>query len=128
MNSSFTKKTGSYRELFVWQKAMDLVVATYQLGKRFPPSERFGLTSQMQRAAVSVPANIAEGRGRKHLAEYLHHLAIANGSLKELETHVLIAERPRYASSVECEEVMRQAEEVGRMIAGLMGKLNIRKG
>lgn len=128
MNGDATKKTGSYRELLVWQKAMDLVVATYQLTQYFPASERFGLTSQMRRAAVSVPANIAEGRGRKHLAEYLNHLSMANGSLKELETCVLIAERLRFAPVADCQAVMRQAEEVGRMLAGLMDKLEIRKG
>jgi four helix bundle protein len=121
-------QTGSYRELLVWQKAMDLVEATYRLTRRFPASERFGLSSQMQRAAVSVPANIAEGRGRKHLAEYLHHLSVANGSLKELETHILIAERLRYAAPADWQALMPQAEEVGRMLAGLMDKLEIRKG
>ena len=100
--SSQPMQTGSYRELLVWQKAMDLVETTYRLAKQFPASERFGLTSQMQRAAVSVPANIAEGRGRKHLAEYVHHLSIANGSLKELETVILIAERLRHAPTAEC--------------------------
>ena len=127
MNSSEIKKTGSYRELIVWQKAMDLVVATHQLTQLFPASERFGLISQMRRAAVSIPANIAEGRGRKHLAEYLHHLSVANGSLKELETHILIAERLHYAPEAKCEAVMRQAEEVGRMLAGLMDRLETRK-
>jgi four helix bundle protein len=125
--SSQPTQTGSYRELLVWQKAMDLVEVAYRLAKHFPASERFGLTSQMQRAAVSVPANIAEGRGRKHLAEYVHHLSIANGSLKELETLILIAERLRHAPTAECQAVMRQAEEVGRMLSGLMDKLESRK-
>ena len=77
----------SYRDLRVWQKAMDLVVTSYEVAKQFPQSELYGLVSQIQRAAVSIPANIAEGHGREHLGDYLHHLSIANGSLMELETH-----------------------------------------
>jgi four helix bundle protein len=77
----------TYRELEVWKTAMDLVVAVYELSRKLPASERFGLASQMQRSAVSVPANIAEGYGRAHRKEYLNHLSIANGTLQELETH-----------------------------------------
>ena len=83
----------SYRDLQVWEKGMDLVVDDYRFAKSLPKSELYGLTSQMQRAAVSVPANIAEGHGREHLGEYLHHLSMANGSLMELETHCLLAVR-----------------------------------
>src|SRR2546428_12566266 len=83
----------SYRDLLVWQKAMDLVVNSYQLAALLPKSEAYGLVSQIQRAAVSIPANIAEGHGRDHLGDYLHHLSIANGSLMELETHLLLASR-----------------------------------
>jgi len=64
----------SYRDLRVWQKAMDLVVASYEIAKQFPQNELYGLVSQIQRAAVSIPANIAEGQGREHLGDYLHHL------------------------------------------------------
>jgi hypothetical protein len=71
----------SYKDLLVWQKAMDLVVESYKISKRLPRTETYGLASQIQRAAVSIPANIAEGHGRDHLGEYLHHLSIANGSL-----------------------------------------------
>jgi four helix bundle protein len=86
----------SYRDLEVWRKAMDLVVECYKATKKFPQSETFGLSSQLQRAGVSIPANIAEGRAREHTKEFLRHLSIANGSLAELETHVLIAERLEY--------------------------------
>ncbi|MDZ4675634.1 MAG: four helix bundle protein [Gemmatimonadota bacterium] len=77
----------------VWQLGMELVTLVYALTRRFPADERFGLTSQARRAAVSVPANIAEGRTRTHRKVYLHHLSIAVGSLSELETHLLIAGR-----------------------------------
>lgn len=81
-----------YRDLLVWQKAMEVVLACYRLSETFPKTETFGLASQLRRAAVSIPANIAEGHGREHLGDYLHHLSIANGSLMEAETHLLLAE------------------------------------
>jgi len=89
----------SYRDLRVWQKGMDLVVTSYEATKQFPQSELYGLASQIQRAAVSIPANIAEGHGREHLGDYMHHLSMANGSLMELETHFLLAERLGYLKS-----------------------------
>lgn len=122
-----TEKTGrpieSYRDLIVWQKTMDLVVATYRIASRLPPNERFGLASQMRRAAVSIPANIAEGHGRRHRGDYLHSLSIANGSLKELETHLLLTIRLNYCGAADVEPVLQQAFEVGRMLAGLIQKL-----
>ncbi len=78
----------SYRDLKVWQKAMDLVVMCYQTTKKFARSEIYGLVSQLQRAAVSIPANIAEGRERQHSKEFIQHLSIAYGSLAEVETHI----------------------------------------
>jgi four helix bundle protein len=83
----------SHRGLDVWKKAMDMVVAVYELTSEFPAQERYGLSSEMQRAAVSVPANIAEGYGRLHRGDYVHHLSIASGSLAELETHITLAVR-----------------------------------
>ena len=79
------------RDLRVWQKAMELVVASYEQTKQFPPSELYGVVSQIHRAAVSIPANIPEGHGREDLGDYRHHLSIVNGSLMELETHFLFA-------------------------------------
>ena len=76
----------SYRDLLVWQKEMDLVVESYRIAALLPKSETYGFAIQIQRSAVSVPANIAEGHGRDHLGDYLRHLSIANGSLMELET------------------------------------------
>ena len=113
----------SYRDLRVWQKAMDLVVASYELTKQFPQSELYGLVTQIQRAAVSIPANIAEGHGRDHLGDYLHHLSIANGSLMELETHFLLAERLGYQESEPVNRLLDQTAEVGRMLAGLIRSL-----
>ena len=113
----------SYRDLRVWQKAMDLVVASYEATKQLPQSELYGLASQIQRAAVSIPANIAEGHGREHLGDYLHHLSMANGSLMELETHFLLAGRLGYLDAEPMNELLDQTAEVGRMLAGLIRSL-----
>lgn len=113
----------SYRDLKVWQKAMDLVVGCYRLTEGFPKSETYGLSSQLRRAAVSVPANIAEGQGREAIKEYLHHLSIANGSLMELETHLLIAGRLRYTEDRELAPLLAQTSEVGKMLNGLIKSL-----
>ncbi len=109
----------SYRDLDVWQKAMDLVVDFNKATKRFPKSELFGLAGQMQRAGVSVPANVAEGRACQHTKEFMRHLSIAYGSLAELETHIQIAERLNYLESDQVDRLMKQTSEVGRMINGL---------
>jgi four helix bundle protein len=98
---------------------MDLVVGCYRLTQQFPRSETYGLSSQIQRAAVSVPANIAEGQGREAIREYLHHLSIANGSLMELETHLLIAGRLNYLPESDLTAILSQTAEVGRMLTGL---------
>ena len=120
-------KVQSYRDLIVWQKAMDLVVECYKLTKRLPDWERFGLASQLQRAAVSVPANIAEGQGRWSLGEKLQHFSIANGSLKEVETHLLIGVRLGYFQEAETSNAMGLAVEVAKMLPALMYKLRARK-
>ena len=117
----------SYRDLEVWQRAMDLVVACYRLTKAFPASELYGLTGQLQRAAVSVPANIAEGQARQHTKEFLHHLSIANGSLAELETHIQIAERLGYIKGRAIQETSLQSDQVARMITGLRKSLKARQ-
>ncbi len=80
----------SYRELEVWQLGMDLAEECYRVTKGFPKEELFGMTSQIRRAAASIPANIAEGQGREHTKEFLHHLSVARGSLMELETHLML--------------------------------------
>lgn len=108
----------SYRDLLVWQKAIELVVAIYSITQRFPKNEAYGLVSQMQRAAVSIPSNIAEGHGLKQTLAYLRHLAIASGSLAELETQLEIADRIGYLLPKD-KRVVAQANEVGRMLSGL---------
>ena len=113
----------SYRDLKVWQKAMDLVVECYEETKEFPKSEIFGLTSQLRRAGVSVPANIAEGHARHYTTEYLRYLSIAYGSLAELETHILIAQRLNYLDTSQCNILLDITSEVGRMINGLRSSL-----
>jgi four helix bundle protein len=112
----------SYRELKVWEKAMDLVIESYRVSRLLPKAELFGLTAQIQRAAVSVPANIAEGHGREHLGDYIHHLSIAGGSLMELETHLLIVTR-LYIPMEELTQALGMVREVDRMLSGLMKKL-----
>jgi four helix bundle protein len=102
---------------------MDLVVTSYDLAKKFPRQEIYGLTAQLQRAAVSIPANIAEGHGRKHRGDYLHHLSMARGSLLELETHLLIAVRLKYVDAGDVQLILESTDELGRMISGLIQKL-----
>jgi four helix bundle protein len=114
----------SHRDLLVWQKGMDLVTACYRLTRKFPKSEEYGLKAQLQRAAVSVPANIAEGKGRGATGAYLNHLSIAAGSLAEVDTHLGVAERLGYITQLEVEEITKQLEEVGRMLTGLRKSLD----
>ena len=112
-----------YRDLIAWQKAMGLVRSVYEVTEEWPAREQFGLTNQVRRAAVSIPSNIAEGKGRTGTREYAHHLSIAHGSLCELETHLLIAHDLAYLASSEIERLMNQAAEVGRLIRALIVKL-----
>ncbi len=116
----------SHRDLLVWRRAMDLVLATYRLTKGFPADERYSLVQQLRRAAVSVPSNIAEGHGRTHLGDYLRHLSIARGSVMELETQVLIAGRLGYVSKPEEDRLLVLAAQVGRMLSGLLRVLKKR--
>ena len=112
-----------YRDLEVWQKAMDLVVTCYGITESFPQHEIYGLSSQLRRAAVSVPANIAEGRERQHKKEFVQHLSIAYGSLAELETHILIAERLNCVDEKGLNKILEGTGEVARMLNGLRKSL-----
>ena len=110
----------SHCDLIVWQKAMDLVEAVYGATSSFPREETYGLTSQIRRAVVSVPANIAEGQGRRLTKEYLYFLANARGSLLELDTHLEIALRLHYLSQDKYSGLRSQLQEVTKILNGLM--------
>ena len=112
-----------YRELIVWQKAIDLVEMVYRVTGSFPKEELYGLTSQIRRAAVSIPSNVAEGQARNTTSDFLHFLAIARGSLKEVETQVTIARRLGYIDDRKEVELVSLTEEVSRLISGLMNSL-----
>jgi len=109
----------SYRKLKVWNKAVDLVEECYRLTKNFPKYEMYGLSSQIQRAAVSIPSNIAEGRQRIYNKEFIKHLSIAHGSLAELETQIEIANRLNYIEDTEREHFFESTTEIGKMLTGL---------
>jgi len=112
-----------YQDLECWRKAMDLVVDTYQVTKTFPSDERYGLVAQLRRAAVSVPSNIAEGRGRFGLGGFLYHLSVATGSLVEVETQFLISQRLNYLNQSEARVVLGKTAEVRRLLAGMVRAL-----
>ena len=114
-----------YRDLIAWQKAMDLVEAVYQHTKRFPREELYGLTSQIRRAAISVPSNIAEGEGRDSKKDFYRFLSIANGSLREVQTQLMIAQRLDYITSEEVQPTLSLATEVSKILHGLMKRQNI---
>jgi len=113
----------SYRDLLAWQRAMDLVTMVYRVTRDWPKEELYGLTSQVRRAAVSVPANMAEGQGRTGSKELLHHLSIANGSLCEVQTLILIAQRLGYVDETMGSELINQTTIVAKPLAGLMKSL-----
>ena len=113
----------NYRDLIVWQKGMDLVAAVYQATQSFPTEERFGLTSQMRRAAVSIPSNIAEGQGRDSAREFKHFLSISYGSLCELQTQLLLSERLSFLDHQSTQSVFDRTDEVARPLNGLSNSL-----
>ena len=112
----------SYNDLHAWQKAMDLVEQIYRVTRLFPKEELYGLTSQIRRAAISVPSNIAEGHCRSR-REFVHHLSIAQGSLSEVETQLEIAKRLGYITAEQKQPLLAMAGEIGRMINGLTNSL-----
>ena len=113
----------SYQELLVWQKSMDLVEAVYAVVEKLPPNEKFELSSQMRRAAVSIPSNIAEGQERNSPKEFANFLAIARGSNAELQTQLRICERLRYFSADDVSNILELSAEVSRMLSGLINNL-----
>ncbi|MGA2067135.1 MAG: four helix bundle protein [Thermoguttaceae bacterium] len=118
----------NYRELIVWQKGMDLVESIYRATSRFPREEIYALTNQVRRAATSIPCNIAEGQGRQTTKEFLNFLSIAHGSLREVETQVLIAGRLGYLTETARDALLGSTAEVGRLINGLVAALKRRPG
>ena len=118
-------KVKTYRERIAWQKAMDSVVAVYQLTRSFPQEELYALTNQLRRAAVSIPSNIAEGLGRDSARDFQKFLSIAYGSLQEVETQVLIALRLCYCNELASDRLIQQCSEVGRLINGLTRSLSV---
>ena len=110
-----------FRELIVWQKAMEMVTDIYRATQAFPADERFGLTSQLRRAAVSVPSNIAEGQGRLTRGEFRQFLGNAKGSLAEVETQLMIARNLSYLADPQ--PLLEQAAEVARLLNGLLRSL-----
>ena len=118
--------TQGYRDLVVWQQAMNVAVETYRLTSAFPKDEMFGLTSQMRRAAVSIASNIAEGKGRKSRNEFSHFLGIALGSKSELETQIVLSERVNLLKTSETESIKKSLDDIGKMLTALRRKLGTR--
>jgi four helix bundle protein len=117
-------KIGGYQDLEVWKRGIELATATYVLTREFPREEQYGLTSQARRAAASVPANIAEGYGRGSRPAYISFLRIAQGSLKELETHLILANRVGLCSETAIAPLLQDADRLGRMLRALLTKLS----
>ena len=112
-----------YKDLVAWQKAMDLVIDVYAATEALPSRERSSLTDQIRRAAVSVPSNIAEGQAHFNKREFLHFLRHARGSLAEVETQMLLAQRLKYISDAQVERLSKQVDELGRIMSGLIRSL-----
>lgn len=117
----------SYRDLLVWQQAMDLAVRCYAVTGGFPRDELFGLTSQIRRAASSIAANIAEGHGRESAATFVQFLRIAQGSLKEAETHLILAGRLGLVATEELDALLDSCDGLGRMLRSLIRSLQAKQ-
>ncbi len=117
---------GTFRDLIVWQKAIDLCATVYRQTQTLPPTERFGLMTQMRRAAVSIPSNIAEGNARRKLGDYLQFRGIARGSLAELETQLVLACRLGMLRNIT--SVTEQLQEIRRMLQALIDSLRRKRG
>ena len=110
----------SYRDLLIWQRGMDLVESSYRISKNLPDDERYGLISQIRRASVSIPANIAEGHGRELPGSFVQHLRIAQGSLKELETLVELTRRLTFLDQASTSPILESCDELGRMLRAMI--------
>lgn len=116
----------SFRDLLVWQKSMSLVTSIYQLTRDFPHAEMFGLTSQLRRASISIPSNIAEGYGRNTSKDYLRYLQIALGSLYEMQTQLEIASNLHFLDIVDFKKMISLCLEIERMLTSLIAKIRAR--
>ena len=116
----------SYKDLVVWQKAMETVLRIYEITERFPGGEKFGIVSQMRRAAVSIPSNIAEGQTRLSNKEFIRFLLVSRGSCAELETQVLICVGLKYITREESEQILGELDKIGKMISKLIMALQNR--
>ena len=117
-------KVKTYKDLIVWQKAMEMTTLLYKIIKKLPKEETYTLSDQMRRAAISIPSNIAEGFGRNSKKEYLQFLYIANGSVCELETQLTLCLRIEYLSETETQPIMDLLSEIGKIIMTITKKLN----
>jgi four helix bundle protein len=113
----------NFRDLIAWQKAMDLVIEIYEITKKFPREEIYGLTSQLRRAAVSIPSNIAEGQARFSKREFKHFLRTSKGSLAEVQTQIAIAARLGFITDAEERELDLQMHELARVLNGLINSI-----
>lgn len=116
-----------YRDLVVWQKGMDLAQEIYLLTKHLPADEKFGLVSQMRRAAVSIPSNIAEGQARRTTGEFIQFISHAEGSVAELDTQLTLCQNLKLLTSTNCSPAANLLEELRRMLNGLRRKLSLPK-
>jgi len=119
-------KINSYKELVLWQRAVELTVEIYQVIRKLPKEEMYALASQMRRAAVSIPSNIAEGHGRNTTKEFIQFLYIARGSKSELETQLEICKKLEYLKNADIKKSCDLADEVGKIINSMIKKLNAR--
>ncbi|WP_337288788.1 four helix bundle protein [Candidatus Methylomirabilis sp.] len=118
------KSLSSYRELIVWQKSIDLAVTIYEITRNYPSEEKFGITSQMRRAATSIPANIAEGQAWRTTGEFLQSLGTARGSLAELETFLILSERLGLLNNPTSDISLKDCGEINKMLNALMKSLS----
>ena len=116
-------KLNSYRELLVWQKSMNLADRCYRMTRRFKRDDQLVLGHEIRKSCVSIPSNIAEGFGRHYTPEYIHHLRFSNGSSNELQTQVELSKRVEIVGAEEAAMLIADAEEIGRMLHGLIGSL-----
>jgi four helix bundle protein len=117
----------SYKDLLVWQQSVELAVLCYEITRKFPRADLFGITNQLRRSSASVAANIAEGHGRESSAHFVQFLKIAQGSLKETETHIIIAGRLELGSRDDLKIALKMCEEIGKMTRSLIRAIQARK-